>query len=394
MSDTGAVWRYHSAMRLHRHGLVRLSLAAAVLLTSFAAPAGPKPPGAFTAAPKPSVAPPAPSAAPPAPPAQPDVSIYDLSVDADCHIVVHLTNAGGAPVPATTTSIALQMSGANKSGWTVKGDALPREPGAKTTFTVPTFRVNGSISQTAALNGVGPDLSVANNSRTETLTCSSKFADLALSVTTKPDCTKVIELANVGDAAPTPNTWAALSVIRSVDGIEYQSIPVSTIDPGRALQNPGGKASFTEPAMYRAYDKYAYSLPYPYQEKNDNKANNAVSASVPSQCRAARPPIDLALTEVKLDNSCRLVATAKNTGTNALPPIKVTTTFFKNGVSAGSWSFDAAKASAPGSEAIVYGPFLKETGPVTVKVVIDSTSVLAEMREDNNTTTATLTCTK
>jgi subtilase family serine protease len=81
-------------------------------------------------------------------------------------------------------------------------------------------------------------------------------------------------------------------------------------------------------------------------------------------------------------------------GKNALPPIQVTTTFYKNGVSAGSWTFDAAKASAPGAEAPVYGPYVKESTPVAVKVVIDATSVLAETREDNNTTSATLTCPK
>lgn len=366
--------------------LAGLALVAPFVLTSVVALAGPKP-GPTTA-----VAPTASHATVQTPP-QPDVGIYDLSVDADCHIVVHLINAGSAPVPASTTSIALQMSGANASGWSIHDSSLPREPGAKTTFTVPTYRVNGSIKQTATLTGVGSDLSKTNTSHTEMLACTSKFADMALTVTTKPDCTKVVELANVGDAAPAPNTWAALSITRTNDGFNYEPILLSALDPAHALQTPGGKVTLAEPSTFRAFDSFTYSLNYPYQEKNDSKANNTVSASVPAQCKQRRP-IDITLTEVKLDAACRIVATAKNVGSAPLPPAPVTATFSKDGVLAGSWSLDASKVAAPGSEAIISGPFLAGTTPVTVKVVVDATNVLSETNEDNNTVSVKLSCPK
>jgi hypothetical protein len=328
--------------------------------------------------------------APEPPPPTSDLGIVDLSVDSECRIVVHMQNVGGAQLPSAT-EVSLTVSAATAlGGWKLSGTSIPHAPSERRTYTVQTYKVNGAVSVKASFSNY-VDGTPYNNTRTETLECASKFPDLAVAVTVKPDCTKVIEVSNVGDGAPMANTWNT-AIARSVDGLTYAPLPLSVVDPGKALQNPGGKATYVEPATFRAYDRYSYSWSYPYQEKNNNKANNSAAASMPASCKGPRPPVDVAISDLRLDASCRLLAKAKNAGANPLPPIQVTTSFFKNGQSAGQWGIDLSSVSAPGSEGTIYGPPLKETTPTAVKALLDANSILAETREDNNTATATLSC--
>lgn len=340
------------------------------------------------------VAPPPPAktldVAPEPPPPTSDLGVVDLSVDSECRIVVHMQNVGGAELPSATEVTLNVAAATNIGGWRLSGNAIPHAPGERKTYTVQTYKVNGAISVKGSfLNYV--DGTPYNNTRTETLECASKFPDLALTVTVKPDCTKVIEVANVGDGPPMANTWLG-KLTRSVDGLRYSDLPLSVVDPSKALQNPGGKATYVEPPTFRAYDRYSYSWDYSYQEKNNNKTNNAVASPMPASCKGPRPPVDVAISDLRLDANCRLLAKAKNMGSNPLPPMQVTTSFFKNGQSAGHWGIDLSSLSAPGAEGTIYGPPLKETTLIPVKAVLDSTSILGETREDNNTATGSLGC--
>lgn len=329
--------------------------------------------------------------APEPPPPISDLGIVDLSVDSECRIVVHMQNVGGATLPAAT-EVSLTMSAASNAlgGWKLSGNSIPHAPGEIRTYTVQTYKVNGAVSVKGVFAGY-VDGTPYNNSRTEVLECASKFPDLAVSVSVKPDCSKVIEVSNVGDGPPMANTWLG-AITRSVDGLSYSPLSLSVIDPNKALQNPGGKATYLEPATFRAYDRYSYSWSYSYQEKNNNKTNNSAAASMPASCKGTRPPVDVAISDLRLDANCRLLAKAKNAGANLLPPVRITTSFFKDGQAAGQWGFDLSGVSAPGAEGTIYGPSLKETSPIAVKAVLDANSMLAETREDNNTATGTLSC--
>lgn len=327
---------------------------------------------------------------PPAPLA--DLVVTDISVDAECGVVAHLANAGGAAVPATVAEFLLTFSGVVKGQWRVSAEKL-RAPGSTMTYSLPLPKVVGSQTQKVILTSNGfVEASNTNNSRTETVTCSPKFADVALTVTTKPDCSRTIEVSNIGDGGIHPQAWN-LQITRMIDGLIHTPLPLQVVDPSHALAMPGGKAVYNEPLTgMRAYEKATYSLSYPYQEKGNNKANNTVTVTVPQTCRGTRPPMDVAITNVRLDGSCRLIATAKNVGTNPLPFLSLSTTFLKNGVNAGSWAADLTRASAPGAETTIYGPFATETTPTQVKVVIDSANHVAELREDNNTATSVVRC--
>jgi hypothetical protein len=179
--------------------------------------------------------------APEPPPPTSDLGIVDLSVDSECRIVVHMQNVGGAQLPSTTEAI-LGVSGPSPIGqWRLSGTSIPHAPGERMTYTVQTYKVNGAVSIKGAFVDY-VDGTPYNNTRTETLECASKFPDLALSVTVKPDCTKVIEVSNVGDGPPMANTWLG-AINRSVDGLTYSPLPLSVVDPTKQLQNPGGKAT-------------------------------------------------------------------------------------------------------------------------------------------------------
>ena len=331
--------------------------------------------------------------APPPPDPLADLVVTDISVDAECRVVAHLANIGGAPLSSTITELQVSFSGVVNGGYKFPADKL-RAPGATTTYSIPTPKVVGSQAQKVSLTPVGiiPEPSKDNNYRSETLTCSPKFADFAIAVTVKPDCSRSIEVSNIGEAGLYPYAWN-LAITRNIDGLQHTPIKLDAIDSGHALATPAGKAVYNEPlAGLRAYDKATYTLSYPYQEKGDNKANNTTTVTMPAACRGVRPPVDVAISNLRLDANCRVLATLKNTGTNPLPFLWLTTTFTKNGVGVGGWNVDTTPASAVGAETTVYGPAAKDTTAATFKVVLDGSNRLVESREDNNTASSSLLC--
>ncbi len=330
---------------------------------------------------------------PPPPAPLPDVVVTDISIDAECRVVAHLANAGGAPIPPHITEFTLSFGGVVNGQWKLSADKL-RAPGATMTYSLPTPKVVGSQTQKVSLTSTGSftEASTTNNRRTEMLTCSPKFADIALKVTTKPDCSRTIEVSNVGDAGLFPSAWT-IPLERAIDGRTYAPVMLQAIDPTHLLAAPGGKVLYNEPLTpFRAYEKASYSISYPFQEKGDNKANNTANVTMPQPCRGTPPPMDVAVTNVRIDDSCRLQATVKNTGTTSLPALALRTAFYQNGTFAGTWTADLSRAAAPGAEMTVSGPFVKETAPQQIKVVLDHSNTVSETREDNNTVTRTLQC--
>jgi len=332
--------------------------------------------------------------------AMPDVVVTDLTVDDKCQVVAHFANKGTGSIPPEVVNLTLELSGIAKVMGYIPADKL-RAPGSTFDYVASgTGKATPTAaSQTVSLLATNPVMAEpnkSNNSFGKNLTCTAvpPGPDLALSITTNADCTKTLTLANIGDAAPDPSLWRAIPIIRRIDDIYFEEVQVSVLDPQQALAKPGGKVTWNEPAELRAYDHFEYQVRYGPYEKGDSKANNIASASVPASCKGTRPPVDVAVTEVRLAagfTTCRFEAHVRNAGTTTLPPFSFAVQFSKGDKSLGQWGTLARTIAAPGAETWVMGPDVSDVTAVPLKAALAAPG-LVQTRTDNDVAAASLAC--
>lgn len=345
----------------------------------------------------------------------PDLTITDLTVNADCQVVVTLKNNGPGELPITAydqfqgPTVSFKKDGASFGGWrlnSVDPGRQLRAPGGTVTWTRGSLKLSGTATISASVddNHLVAEEDENNNSLSRSLTCNPKLPDLAITdITFSPDCRAMIHLRNEGDA-PLPAgafVGGGAYLQRYLDGTPGGSVWLSQVDPGKATLNPGGTYVFTDGAQYRAHTTMRYELHGLGQEKST--ANNARQVNVPANCavQTAAPKFDLAVTNLGVDSQCRVVVTLKNNGPDELPMTAYdqfqgpSVAFKKNGAPFGGWrlvSVDPARTLRhPGGTVTWTRGELKFQGSANVSATIQS-NLQGDTNAANNSLSRTLNC--
>ncbi len=346
----------------------------------------------------------------------PDLTVTDLQVDENCQVVVTLKNNGPGELPITAydqfqgPTVTFKKNGASFGGWrlsSVDSGRQLRQPGGTVTWTRGQLKLSGTatISVTVDGNNLVTEENENNNTLSRSLSCTPALPDLAITdVTFSSDCRAMVHLRNEGDA-PLPSSvfvGGAGYLQRYLDGTPAGSIWLGQADPGKATLNPGGTHVYTDGAQYRASRTIKYVLGSLGQEKST--ANNSREVNVPANCavQAAAPKFDLAVTNLSVDNECRVVVTLKNNGPDELPMTAYdqfqgpSVAFKKNGAPFGGWrlvSVDSARAlKRPGGTVTWTRGELKFQGSASVSATIQS-NLQGDTNAGNNSMTRTLSCT-
>lgn len=246
---------------------------------------------------------PAPSAAPaPAPGTGLDLAITNLTVEPDCRVTARIENVGCVALPA---GAATDIAFSNGAGGGLGGSPLDAQqlsaltaPRGWTTFTT-AYKVDGTVSVKAVIDSASKlaEANEVNNAFTRSLTCAPKLPDLTVSVTTNASCANVIELKNVGTGDlpaglydTTPPRTVGPGLERTIDGVTFGAVAFKTLDPARTLLHPGGKVTYTEPPIARAYRSYSYRIASGTQEASTT--NNAAAGTMTGACAGTRPAHD------------------------------------------------------------------------------------------------------
>jgi len=345
----------------------------------------------------------------------PDLAVTELTVNQDCQVVVTLKNNGPGELPITAydqfqgPTVSFSKDGAAFGGWrlsSVDSGRQLRQPGGTVTWTRGELKLSGTptISATVDGNHLVAEEDENNNTLSRSLSCTPALPDLAITdVTFSSDCRAQVHLRNEGDA-PLPASvfvGGAGFLQRYLDGTPAGSVWLGQADPGKATLNAGGTQVFTDGAQYRASRTIKYTLAHLGQEKSS--ANNSREVNVPANCavQAAAPKFDLAVTNLSVDNDCRVVVTLRNNGPDELPLTAYdqfqgpSVAFKKNGMPFGGWrlvSVDSGRAlkRAGGSVTWTRGE-LKFQGSASVTATIQS-NLQGDTNAGNNSMTRDLSC--
>jgi hypothetical protein len=346
----------------------------------------------------------------------PDLTIMDLSVNDDCQIVVTLKNNGPGALPITAydqfqgPAVAFRKDGAPFGAWrlsAVDAGRRLRPAGGTLTWTRGQLKLSGTATVSVSVDDAHlvAEENENNNSLSKTLSCTPALPDLSITdVTFSPDCRAMVHLRNEGDA-PLPASrfvGGGAYLQRYLDGTPGGNVWLGQADPGKATINPGGTYAFTDGVQYRAHTTMRYELHGLGQEKST--ANNARQVNVPAGCavKEEAPKVDLTVTNLTVDEDCRVVVTLKNSGPDELPLTAYdqfqgpALSFKKNGGSFGGWRLIAVDPAGalkrPGGSVTWTRGELKFQGSANVSATVDDANLLAETNEANNTLSKTLSC--
>lgn len=346
----------------------------------------------------------------------PDLVVTDIAIDGDCRLSVTVANQGAGTLPATAyqepggATIDFQKDGANFGGWglsTIDPQRVLANPGGSVTWHRPEPKLVGTaeIRVTAdAFRNVVAESNENNNSLARTFSCTPTLPDLRVSqINFTSDCRAVFQLENVGDEALPERVFRNEGVYlqRYLDGEMTGRIMLSQVDPNHAVQSPGGSVQWTDGSEYRANSTIKYRLMQLGQEWNT--ANNTLQVSVPQSCQVAvEQPPDLVVTDVTLDNQCRLVVTLTNAGPGPMPlsaydPIRSPSiNFYKDGAGFGGWGLTTMDPQRqlinPGSSVSWTRQTPTIESSATIRVNLDAAHELTESNENNNDFTKIVYC--
>ncbi len=223
---------------------------------------------------------------------------------------------------------------------------------------------------------------------------------------TNERCQIVVTVANQGPGILPDHAWPNSLLAIGLRGAVAGTVALATVDPGHALRNPGGTATyvsgFTVPAGGVTADAtvdYNNKI-VEANERNNSRAGVLTCAAPPT---AAGPLPDLVIRDLRLNERCEIVANVSNLGPGRVPDA-VWTTRTPNSSSVyltidgrpwggeTIWKLDPRRAlQAPHGHAIYVSNYVVR-GSATVRATVDHTTQVAETNEGNNARTETLTC--
>lgn len=346
----------------------------------------------------------------------PDLVISNIEINGECQLQVTITNQGTGPVPQSAyqspggLSVSFFKDGASFGGWGL--DAIDPQrsltnPGASVSWLREGYKLNGTAQIRVAADiprNVVAESNENNNSLIKTFSCTPQLPDLRVSqIDFTSDCRPRFLLENVGDA-PLPDSAfrnEGIYVQRHLDGKMSGQIMLMTLDPTKLLQPPGGSRQWTDGSQYRASSTMKYALRSVGQEWSTG--NNTMQVPVPANCQVAvEQPPDLIVSNIALDNQCRLMVTLTNSGPGPMPlsaydPIRSPSiNFYKDGASFGGWGLNSLdpqqSLTNPGSSVTWTRQNPQLSGTVEIRVNIDAAQELDEADEANNDFTQTVCC--
>jgi hypothetical protein len=346
----------------------------------------------------------------------PDLVVSDIEINSECQLQITVTNQGTGPVPQSAyqapggASVSFFKDGASFGGWGL--DAIDPQrtltnPGASVSWLREGYKLNGTAQIRVAADiprNVVAESNENNNSLTKSFSCTPQLPDLRVSqIDFTSDCRARFLLENVGDA-PLPDSAfrnEGVYIQRYLDGKMSGQIMLMTLDPTKSSQPPGGSKQWTDGSQYRASSTMKYALRSVGQEWSTG--NNDMQVPVPANCQVAvQQPPDLIVSNIALNNECRLEITLTNGGPGPMPlsaydPIQSPSiNFYKDGAAFGGWglnSIDPQQAlTTPGSSITWTRQNPQLSGTVDIRVNIDAAQELAESNEANNDFTQTVCC--
>lgn len=346
----------------------------------------------------------------------PDLVVSDIQINSECQLQITVTNQGTGPVPQSAyqapggATISFFKNGASFGGWGL--DAIDPQgnltnPGAAVTWLREGYKLNGSAQIQVAADiprNVVAESNENNNTLTKSFSCTPQLPDLRISqVDFTSDCRARFRIENAGDA-PLPDSAfrnEGVYVQRYLDGKMSGQIMLMTLDPTKASQAPGGSKQWTDGSQYKANSTVKYALNRLGQEWNTG--NNAMQVPVPANCQVAvQQPPDLIVSNIALDNQCRLMITLTNGGPGPMPlsaydPVRSPSiNFYKDGAAFGGWGLNSLdpqqSLTAPGSSVTWTRQNPQISGTVSIRVNIDAAHELDESNEANNDFTQTVCC--
>ena len=225
----------------------------------------------------------------------PDLTISDLTVDAQCQVTITVKNLGPGALPpsamyqGSAPNLSLSKDGDSHGGRVLKEGSLVPSGGTYVHIVRATnLLVDGQGSYTATIDSANiiTESNEANNSLTRTLSCSPTKPDLALvSVELDNACRARLTIRNVGQAVLGAPQHGMTMVYREVDGVAKGTIRLADMDPTRKVAATNGSVSWTDWAEFKPTSNARYKLAVP--TGNDaNADNNEADVTVPDRCKA------------------------------------------------------------------------------------------------------------
>jgi hypothetical protein len=346
----------------------------------------------------------------------PDLVVTDLGVNSECQMVVTLKNQGTGELPIAAydpylgPSVQFYKGSSPFGGWSLSSldprKAL-KSPGGTVSWVRESPKIEGTVEVRVVVdpNNLIQESSKDNNSLTMVLTCAAMLPDLRIdSIEFTSDCRAMLRLSNAGDASLSDAAFIGGNAYlqRYLDDKPAGQIYLGAIDPGKALKPPGGTREWTDGNEYKANKSVKYQIESVGQEKDTS--NNMKQVDVPERCQAEATQVlpDLTITDLTVDDQCRVVVTIKNNGPGPLPisaydqRLGPSVQFYKDNKPFGGWSLSSAdpgrKLKIPGNSVAWTRGELKFRGQAEVRVVVNKENTFAESDEANNSLTKTLTC--
>lgn len=155
------------------------------------------------------------------------------------------------------------------------------------------------------------------------------------------DCQVVVKVKNLGPGSVPDEVWTvhkpeSSSVYISIDGKGWGGGTIWGFDPGKALQSPGGEATYTSTLKVTGTATIKATVDHTKQVKEANEGNNQRTEKLTCKAAVVGEKPDLTIPSVKFEKVKSLVdsqgqtywifnvfITVKNQGTGAAGPFKV-----------------------------------------------------------------------
>ncbi len=216
-------------------------------------------------------------------------------------------------------------------------------------------------------------------------------------------CQMVVTLANQGPGILPDNAWPSSLLGIGLLGEVTETVALATVDPGHALRNPGGTATYV--SRPRTVGGLTVEATVDYNNKVVEASEGNNSRAVVFICTPPTPgPLpDLVVRDLRLNERCEVMVRVENLGPGRVPDA-VWTTHTPNSSSVyltidgrpwggeTIWKLDPRRAlQAPHGHATYVSNYVVR-GSATVQATVDHTAQVAEVNEGNNARTETLTC--